>query len=333
MSRNRLVFWSVQKIVHEICQHVGHNLTATYGADFSAVANAYEQLAAAVRSFAISYPRKNLDLDEDLYGYVQSLEFLHHAIGMPELLTKAIPQCTVVRPVEGEILEFTQAVCMELGIALREEAHVPLLSISEMADFVMQRIDRILSIVNLAMGWNLAASDITFEILVDSQRIVHNYRWFLRVGDFDEVGLDDKLVSPWMCIGALICILHSRSSTPAAHAPYWRLMVEKEGQKVAQPTRSLRKALKDTFSDQTISEKMTLEHRHIWRTRLDWFCNSLNGMGPVVLPSLQFRVSLTMKLMDILRQARDVNTKMDAHVSLHEHIKSTVVSMYQSSLS
>lgn len=294
----------------------------TYGGNYEQASAAYLTLTEAVQRFTFEHEHCDLALDEDLCAYVQSLEFFHYAIGMPELLHKAIPDL-IVTPVVDELRAFTLSISPDA--ANIKQAHVPLLSIDGVPQFIRQNSTAILSIMGKAMGperigWGLE------EAIVGAHNLVHNFFWFLREAPRVEIDTTSARVSPWICVSALCCVWHAMKH-PQSHQPYWRLMPHAEGLPLKQPTRSLLAALKDSQHEQGVSDRMSLEHRHIWRHRLEWFCDSLNGQSDLLAPKFAYRVALVGKLMEILRGTCNRDSQIKVLNDFYEHVKSAALAI------
>jgi hypothetical protein len=112
------------------------------------------------------------------------------------------------------------------------------------------------------------------------------------------------------------------------HAPFW-LYASKGRGKHSDPTQSLRSALRDTEHLQRRADRMTMEHRLIWRNRLEWFCECLYGMEALVIPSLQFHALVLSKFMEVTRRSRDGNASQGAQSELIEFIYNKTQELYQ----
>jgi len=322
-------YWPLRAVVLKIHVGVDQVLTESFGADYKLRADAYGSLTEITNSFDSSFGSIDLPLDEDLCGYVQSLEFLHYAVGMPELLSKSIPSKRSVVPVSREIGELTECVVTKWNVETHPKAPTNIFSLNELPAFFEEFDLKIWEVVVKASSKSFEASELTNEIVQDTYLILHNYFWLLREAHWAEVDVDKRQISPWLVIGALLCALDAKKHTPVAHAPYWHLMPEKQGVNTPRPTRSLRTALKDTVHLQRMADRMTLEHRLMWRNKLEWFCGSLYGMQELVIPSLRFYAAVLMKLMEVTRRIRDADLNKGAQAEFMDYIYHNTLALHK----
>lgn len=285
-------------------------LVEAYGNDYANASTAYVALVEEIADFAPMDTQKENGLDEDLCAYVQSLEFFHFAVGAPDLFHKAVPSDVKITPVTEELTVFTSGVYQNIFCA--DHLHIPCLSIDEIPFFVRKNWNQMVAIFNKAMSnpVNWTASD---DAIADVQSVIHNFFWFQHQKPSTEVDTQSKRVSPWICVAALCCVWHMREN-PMSHKTYSRLMPQGEGIKVLEPTRSLLNALKQSKSTLVAVDSMTLEHRLIWRHRLEWFCDSLIGQSELLVPKFRYRVALVEKLIEIIRKNRD-SSKLERSVN------------------
>lgn len=317
----QLTLWPVPELVNRFRNGAENVLVDAYGSDYRAISKGYATLVQAIEDFEFENPIQDRSLDEELCFYVQSLEFFHHTVGTPELFNKAIPRINVTS-IRDEIIQFTRKLSTPVDTVANQVAHVPIISISEFPKFVQEFQDAFLPLMTKALGQPVLSSELSDEIIADAQGLTHNFFWFRRPAYWAEVDTESKELSFWICIGALCCAWHAKKYPLDRHAPYWRLMPEKEGLTAPpKPTSSLRTALKDSIHAQVASDRMTAEHRNIWRSRLEWFCNNLNGQGDVVVPAFQYRVSVVTKLMEIFSCTRNLDVCLQVADEFYHYVQ------------
>jgi hypothetical protein len=281
-----LTFSSLHGVLDNIVRNVEKILVGAYRSDPTSMMSAYITLTTAVEGFQFQHDLKNVPLDEELFIHLHVLEFAHFATGYPQLISKAIPQCSIT-PVFEELRVFVKKAFPTLFTEIKE--YDSLISIRDVPAFALHWQKEITAIMEKAMGTSMTLGEYD-QLKMDAQNLLRNFYWF-RVDGEDALQEKTKQVSPWYAIAAFCCVWYTLKS-PTNFKPYW----------LGQPSQggSINSSIKVSLLDIDFAiDSVPEEHRHVWTNRLEWFAAALHGHADLKEQRFAFRSAMIGKALDI----------------------------------
>jgi len=274
--------------LHECLKKTEHNVEKVLSRmSYQDQVMTYKHLAIEVNLLTVDPQLADIPLDEELYFYLNALEFAHFAEGYPDLLEKAKSDCSVL-PVFPDIdrlaKDVTQSECVGM--------HDPVFSPDEFPDFIQDCTELLCLIVGKAGGKEIAPSELKkstkYALNLLCTHAMFRKQW--QNGD-----MKAPLFSTLECVAAICCVLDEetkKESERTKHMPYWK------GQ--AAQGDSILTALKTTPVVQNIfKDPVPEEHRHIWANRLEWFIAALQDHVELKTQQFAFRLALVGKMKEI----------------------------------
>lgn len=281
-----LAFSSLHELMNDIIWDVEKILVGAYRSRYASMMSAYSALTKVVEGFQIQYEPKDVPLDEELFIHLHRLEFVHFATGYEQLISKAIPQCSIT-PVFEELRALTKMAFPTLWIKMKE--YDPLISIRDVPEFVHRWQNEIASIMEKAMGVHMTLTELD-RIKMDAQNLLRNFYSF-QVNGVGTLQEETKLVSPWYVVAAFCCVWYSLKFA-TNFKPFW----------LGQPAQggSINSSNKVSLLDIDFAiDSVPEEHRHIWVNRLEWFADALRGQTELKEQRFEFRSAVVGKVLGI----------------------------------
>jgi len=283
-----LLFSSLHELMNTIIWNVDKILVRAYHSDYGAMLSVYAALVAAVETYLVQHEPKDVPLDEELFTYLNTLEFAHFAIGYQKMIAEEIPTLSIT-PVIEEIMVFSKKAFPSQCVDVKD--HDPCIAINDIPTFSLRWQKEIIAILEKAMGKSM-----TFDEFNQIKRGAQNLlRDFYSHQDIGNGALQGKMkVSPWYVIAAFCCVWYVKlPNTPESakiFKPYWLGQGGQGG--------TLHASVKESrigFAKDHVPE----EHRHIWNIRLEWFADALRGNTELRMQRFYFRATLIAKVLDI----------------------------------
>jgi hypothetical protein len=275
------LFGELMPLIDETLRTVEQLMVVAGRSQYSFVVSAYAMLVKRIECLHCDRPRlDNLQLDEELYIYLSSLEYRHYAQTHPSLMEVAEPKIEI-RAITDALRRLAESIAPRGIENVRE--HSRLIWLKHFEDFADDRSQDI-------RGMMAEAMRIPIDEKIYAEAIPHAKKLLERVFVFDaNRGIDVSGVelSPLESVAAL-CSVYHEALNRTNHEPYWY------GQKT--PRASLLESLDIPLSDDVLEE-----HSQIWRHRFRWFRMAIGGHLEWHDQKMALRTVLIKKVAEIAR--------------------------------
>jgi len=281
---------ALQFFLYKYLRSTVHNVVKALSfMDYARQVKAYKNLAYKINFLVIDPQPINLSLDEDLYFYINALEFAHFAEGYHNLLEKSKTDCNVL-PVFAMIDNFAKDLAQSQSASLHDQ----LISPGEFHDFMETYAELLSVIVGKAFSREILPSEL-------KKTCSYVLNLLCKYGMFRKQWLNGdsqaSLFSTLEFIAAVCCVyeeMNRKESERTKHKPYWKGQAAQGG--------SILTTLKSASFDQSsFIEQTPEEHQHIWANRLEWFMATLQGQIELKTQQFAFQSVLVRKVKEIAR--------------------------------